>query len=308
MNLPAVVLAGDGKASKKVRDRSKAFLSLRGKPLLAHVLSTVLRTPEVGRVACVGPADAIADLVHRYLRDREDRITVVDQGPSFLSNALAGYRAVTGEGNDDPALFVPCDIPLVVPDEISEFLDAADTERCDYVIGLTEERVLARFYPTQNLPGIRMSYFHLRDGLFRQNNLHVGRPLRADRIRFVETMYEARYQKEWGNVIRIASALLFSRIGVLGAIRTILRLQRAMRRADRGKTDARYRRIVRRLRLPDVEKRIGRILGLRLGTAVTSYGGAALDVDNDSAIAAAEARYEEWISYQQGRKPAVADA
>ena len=46
---------------------------------------------------------------------------------------------------------------------------------------------------------------------------------------------------------------------------------------------------------------MGRILGIRFGTAVTDRGGAALDIDNADDLATAEVRYEEWMRIQENR-------
>jgi hypothetical protein len=49
-----------------------------------------------------------------------------------------------------------------------------------------------------------MAYFNLREGRFRQNNLHLGAALQMGNRHYVDEMYENRYQKELFSQIRLA--------------------------------------------------------------------------------------------------------
>ena len=54
MEVPAVVAAGDRGAAKAIHGESKAFLELEGRALVAHVVATLQRVPEVSEVWVVG--------------------------------------------------------------------------------------------------------------------------------------------------------------------------------------------------------------------------------------------------------------
>ena len=54
------------------------------------------------------------------------------------------------------------------------------------------------FYPeAPGKGGIHMAYFNLREGRFRQSNLHLIRPGRVLNRCYVEEMYEHRHQREF---------------------------------------------------------------------------------------------------------------
>ena len=64
---------------------------------------------------------------------------------------------------------------------------------------------MAAFYPKgPGDPGIRMAYFNVAEGRFRQSNLHLVKPARIVNRQYVEELYEHRYQKEFGNIVRLA--------------------------------------------------------------------------------------------------------
>ena len=76
------------------------------------------------------------------------------------------------------------------------------------MVGLSPESALAPFAPRDGAPGIEMAYFNLREGRFRQNNLHFVRALRFGNRHYVEDMYENRYQKEVASQVALAWRVL----------------------------------------------------------------------------------------------------
>ena len=46
-----------------------------------------------------------------------------------------------------PVLVAPCDIPLLVPEEVDEFILRCNLREYDYAIGITSERVLSHYHP-----------------------------------------------------------------------------------------------------------------------------------------------------------------
>ena len=60
-----------------------------------------------------------------------------------------------------------------------------------------------------------MAYFNLREGRFRQSNLHLIRPGRIGNRHYIEEMYEHRHQREFGSVAAMAWRLLRSERGGL---------------------------------------------------------------------------------------------
>src|SRR5262245_57074154 len=54
--IPAIITAGDRKASRAIYGESKAYLVVAGRPLVAHVAATLQAVPEVSEVWVVGNA------------------------------------------------------------------------------------------------------------------------------------------------------------------------------------------------------------------------------------------------------------
>lgn len=317
LQVNAVLLAGDRRASVKVRGDNKAFLLLRGEPLLIHVLRALKQARRVNDIVVVGPADRISATLHAHAGRLEGAgaIRVVEQKENLIENFKAGCVAALGlpdtvsfadlRGTEHarvPVLAVPCDIPLLTPREIDEFIAGSNMQDFDYAIGITMEKALACYHPAEGRPGIRMIYFHVREGLLRHNNLHLGKPLRFAHLDYVEKMYEWRYQTHLANVLRMMFALLRVSWRFTTALRIFILLQLSLYYDRHG-----HPRLADRIRmhapLDRLTQGIGKILGARTQTVCTRFGGAALDVDHDENLEAMEIMYDEWMAHQAGLQP-----
>ena len=56
MSIPAIVTAGDGKASRAVYGDAKVYLDVAGRTLVARTVDVLMRVPEVSEVWVVGNA------------------------------------------------------------------------------------------------------------------------------------------------------------------------------------------------------------------------------------------------------------
>jgi GTP:adenosylcobinamide-phosphate guanylyltransferase len=308
MRIQAILLAGDRGASKAVRGTNKAFVEIAGKPMVVHVLEALLHTPEVSEVFATGDTLKLekAFAEHGCLAlaaTRGRALHLVPQAGSLYENIWNSFLRSLPPGEPDPehaVLVVPSDIPLVVPAEISEFLANAAKLDVDYVIGLTPEEALEPYRPHGAEPGIEMAYFNLREGRFRQSNLHCVRPLKMRNRHYVQDMYENRYQKEWGNMLRLAWRVLsreWRNLWVLGFY-LVMHVAGVLQR--RG-----YRRLsdwVRRFAaLPTVERGMSDLLQTRVRCAITTLAGAALDIDNAEDLEVAEQMFARWKRDQLAR-------
>ena len=310
------MLAGDRIASKPINDENKAFLRLRGEPLFVHVVRALLDARSVKRIVIVGPESRLSDALKGYLSSSGKRIEIVEQGTNIIENAMMGYLAAIGivpapaglvedqfdeltdsESSDIPTLFLSCDIPLVTPYEIDEFLHNSDMAAYDYSIGLSAEKVIEPYYPRDGMPGIRMSYYHLAEGRCRHNNLHLGKLLKVGGMYDIERMYELRYQKRFLNKLKSVAFMFRAHINTFSALRRFLFLQLALGFARSG--GRRYEWARRRNRLDSVTTFIGQALDLRMQAVFTRYGGAVLDIDNATDLETVEAMYDSWMKYQK---------
>ena len=311
----AILLAGDRGHARAVKGRSKAFVPVAERPMVVHVLEALLHTPEVSEVYVVGdPIElekAIAE--HGMLRlaaARSRPVHIVPQRDTLYDNIWYTFLRTLPEGQrpgDHAVLVVPSDIPLVIPEEISEFLHRAWELDADYVVGLTPESALLPYAPREGEPGIRMASFNLREGRFRQNNLHYVRPLRMGNRHYIQDMYEHRYQKEFGNTVRLGWRILrkeFRRLWVL-FFYALMHLAAVMDR--RG-----HRRIAdwlrRRIPMARIERGISGLLRTRFKTVTTGFGGAALDVDNDADLEVVDKMLFRWKERQARLARSVPEA
>jgi GTP:adenosylcobinamide-phosphate guanylyltransferase len=305
MAIQAILVAGDRSASRAVRGTSKAFVELGGKPMFVHVLETLLHTPCVSEVYLVGNASrlqaALAEFGALELAAARGRpVHVVPQRDSLYANVWYTFLRTLVPGRTDaahPVLVVPADVPLAIPEEISSFVERATATGADYVVGLSPESALARFAPRDDSPGVELAYFNLREGRFRQNNLHFVRPLRMGNRHYVDEMYENRYQKELGSQLRLALRVLrkeWRNLWVLG-VYALLHLAGVLhRRGYLAAADA----VRERVPLSRIEAAASALLRTRFATVTTELGGAAVDVDNDADLEVIEKMLERWKALQ----------
>lgn len=311
--LNAVILAGDRRASINVKNDNKAFLRLRGTPLLIHLLRALRQSRFVEDISIIGPADRLRDLMDETADTLEGsgEIRVIEQRQNMIENFKAAYVDSLGLPQttsfdslrktgyaDTPVLISPCDIPLLTPREVDEFILQSNTLDYDYSIGITSEKVLNYYHPDEEKPGIQMIYFHVREDLMRHNNLHIGRPLRFKHLETIEKMYEWRYQTHLFNVLRMMFALLLVSWRFFAALKVFAFLQLSLyydrhghpRLADRMRTHA---------PLSALSLGIGRIIGTRTEVVYTHLGGAALDVDHAEQLDAMEQMFDNWMDHQR---------
>jgi GTP:adenosylcobinamide-phosphate guanylyltransferase len=312
MPVPAIVTAGDRKASRAIHGESKAYLVIAGRPLVAHVVATLQAVPEVSSVWVVGDAERIeAALSEPALRESLSKpLQIVPQFRNLYENGWETYcRSLPGappEGRaptteDGPALFLSTDLPFATPHEISAFVRRSLETDVDYAVGLVTEESMTAFYPeAPGKGGIHMAYFNLREGRFRQSNLHLSRPGRVTNRYYVEEMYEHRHQREFGQIAGLAWRLLRSERGGFAVLGYYGLMHLAGLLDRRG-----YRRIADRVRrwipMARIERGISALLGASFEFVITEGGGCAVDIDNEHDYDIAARRYDEWRKVQLER-------
>ncbi|QBG46497.1 hypothetical protein EGM51_03460 [Verrucomicrobia bacterium S94] len=305
----AILLAGDRRASIALHNENKAFLELRGKPLFIHVLEALLGAAHVGGVVIVGPRERLLKSLDTF--QISDRVTVVEQRENMIDNFKVGYICSLGldettefwslkeSGHKStPVLVAPCDIPMLLPEEVDEFLNRSNMHEYDYSIGVTSKNVLRHYHPDENHPGIRMIYFHVKEDFMRHNNLHVAKPLMLNHLDYIEKMYEWRYQTRLANIVRMIFSALTHGFRFAKGLRVFILMQfslycdrhRHPKLADRIRSMAGFNRL---------SEGIGNVLGARVQIVYTHFGGAALDADNEKDLAVMEQRYEDWMKDQR---------
>jgi len=298
--MDCIILAGDKEHYHQVAtEENKAFLTIGERTILDIMLAELAQVEAISRFVVVGPYETLARHWPEARRQGFAKpLLFVRQTKDLMSNALAAFAAADS-GPGDFALVLPCDIPLITVEETAQFLERTDMTRCDYAAGLTTAEALSRFYPCGGKPGVRLSYFHLRGLSYRVNNMHLVRPQAIQRMEYIRRTYAIRYQKQAGNVLRMAGHLLLAAARAPGALLFYVwgQTARALWRIGLGGLS---RRVVEPfLTLATTERHISKILGTRFKLTVTDLGGAAIDVDHEQDYEAILARFEEWMAMQK---------
>jgi len=309
--VPAVVTAGDSRAAKAIHGESKVFLEIEGLPLVAHVVLVLQHVPEVDSVWVVGNRERL-DAVFGDERV-QSRITkplyVVPQLESLMANAWEGYRCTLSgdpEQGRDPEteadldaeiLFLSGDLPFATPQEMSAFIQMSRANGAQYTCGLTTEQALAPFASDRvGDDGIDVAYFNLRDGRFRQNNLHYARPSRIGVLQAIEEMYEHRHQQKAWNMLGFAWTVLTAKGGGARVVffYSIMHLSGWFDRTGwRRLSDA-----LRIVTMPMNESAVSAMMQTHFRFAVTSVGGCGIDIDTEEEYAAARVHFDRWRTEQ----------
>lgn len=311
VTVPAIVTAGEGVASKTVHGDNKAYLELGGLPLVARVVCLLQAVPEVSEVWVVGNRERLEPLFARPDVKESIRkpLHIVQQFRNLYENAWQTYRRLLpgagptgkdpeGEEVDRGVLYLSADLAFATPNEISEFVRRSLALECDYAVGLVPEDSLTEFtQPTANAPGLEFAFFNLREGRFRQSNLHFAKPARIVNRHYIEDMYEHRYQKEFGHIIRLAGTILRDERGGFHVLFLYLLIHLAgiaNRHGLRGVSNL-LRRFVP---IHAVEQAISSLLRTRYRFVFTEAGGCAVDIDRDQEFDVAKLRFDEWSAAQ----------
>jgi len=283
----------------------------------AHLLGiTALKAVTTG-ARYVFEGDLTPDDLHRIARqilcnDVIQFYTLGQMMPEFVPRAEPSdaVDVILLRGLDDealqrlsvePVLYLSGDLPFATPQEISEFIERGLALGCDYAVGLVPAEAMADFLPgAAGEPGVRVAYFNMREGRFRQSNLHLAKPARITNRYYVEEMYELRYQKEFANIAKLAWTILRSEQGGLRILFLYLLVHLAgvlNRNGFRGLAD-KLRKFVS---LERVEACISTLLRTDYRFVITEAGGCALDIDNQQEYEASAARFREWTETQAVR-------
>jgi hypothetical protein len=216
----------------------------------------------------------------------------------LLPGAGPAGRDPQGAEVDQAVLYLSSDLPFATPEEISEFVRRSVALDCDYAVGLVPEQSLREFTPQgAGEPGIDFAFFNLREGRFRQSNLHFAKPARIGNRYYIEDMYEHRYQKEFGNIVRLAWTILRSEQGGIRILFLYLLIHIAGI-ANRNGFSGIANAVRHFVPMRTVEESISSLLRTRYRFVVTEAGGCAVDIDKDREYRVANERYEEWSRTQ----------
>jgi len=323
MGIDAVVLAGDRSAARLLYGTNKAFLRLRGKPLLSYVISALDQADKIRSIHIVGPGERLRELLSEFKYQKP--VSYVEQSDTILNNLWYGslhtfpsykrgsdYRLLKDSPEAEKCILaVTCDIPLLEPLEVDHFIKNAPVTDFDMIFGVTRKELLLPFAPHGSEPGIDFAYFVFREVIFRHANFFLMRPLKLGYVmdEFIPLIYSIRYQKDLYNQVKGILAIIRAGAGLKG-LYYFLTLHAT--RAQDMKGRRRLRNILRRgVALPNVLKYAAKVLQTRFGAFETIGPGPAIDTDNETDLTIADQMFDRWKQIQaqmlQGKYPLPQD-
>ena len=282
------------------------------------MVAALQRVPEVSEVWVVGDEERLRAVFAAEPLRRElcKPLHLVPQLRNLYENAWGAYRRLlpgAGESGRDPepadldtaVLYLSADLPFATPQEISAFVRQASQLDCSYALGLVTEDSMADFLPSApGEPGIQMASFNLREGRFRQSNLHLVRPAQIVNRHYIEEMYRNRFQRELGSIVAMAWRLLTSERGGLRVFFYYVLMHFAGVADRRG-----FKRLADALRrfapAARIEACCSDLLRASVRFVVTQAGGTAIDIDNEHDYDVAKLRFAEWSKAQAERAERV---
>ncbi len=179
----AIILAGGGaEPGLDPGLPNKAFIPVAGRPLVDYVAAALRSARPVGRIAAVGPVDALRRVL-------ADDVLLVPPAGEIMANVESAARVLQ---TVDPILVAAADIPLLTGDVVTEFLAACALTPADFHYPIVPRDVMERQFPTA-----RKTFVTLVDGTFCGGSMILFNPRVIDRVRpFVERVIDAR-KKPW---------------------------------------------------------------------------------------------------------------
>jgi len=309
MKIDAAILIGDRGKIRPIQGGNKNFLDLNGLPLFFYPLKALEESQYVNRIFVVGDQDRIQKSIERNIRTLKDpeKIIFLEQRRNLFENAFVAFEKaleVERKNNRIPEwadeekamLYMPGDTPLITHQEVDEFLEQCDVNSVDYSLGMSTEEGLMPFYPTREERGIKMAYFYVKGKKYRQNNLHLIKPLKIKNRHNIQRLYDYRYQKQFIYFLKLFLEFYRAHVQRRGIYYfLILHLNLFLSRMGMESLTPPLRKMIS---VEDIEGVVRNFLGCRFKIVETKLTGAALDIDNERDYETMKIRFRFWRGYQ----------
>ncbi|HPD60974.1 MAG TPA: NTP transferase domain-containing protein [Thermodesulfobacteriota bacterium] len=309
MKIDAAILIGDRGKIRPVQGENKNFLDLHGLPLFFYPLKALEESQYVNQIFIVGNQERIQRIIACNIRTLKspDKIIALEQRRNLFENAFVAFdkaleverkknRCPEWAEEEKAMLYLPGDTPLITPQEIDEFLEQCDLNSIDYSLGMSTEEGLMPFYPTENERGIKMAYFYGKEKKYRQNNLHLIKPLKIKNRHIIQRMYDYRYQKQFIYFLKLLLEFYRAHVQIRGIYYFLmLHWNLFLSRIGLESLTPLFRRMIS---VEDIEEVVRNFFGCRFKIVETKLTGAALDIDNEKDYETMKIRFHFWRAYQ----------
>lgn len=163
----AVILAG-GKINPKnelyaeSKGLTKAMIDIHGKPMVQWVIDAANKAKSVEKLIIAGLPD------FENLRSGKPVQLLNDQG-GIVENLSAAAKIILNEAPEtEYFVSITADIPLIQAEIIEKVIDAGKETGYDFLFHIVEKKAMDASYP-----GVKRTYFRLRDGRFCGGDMHL---------------------------------------------------------------------------------------------------------------------------------------
>ena len=240
-----VVLAGRrNKAElRSVSDVAwEALVPIAGKPMAAWVIEALKASGLAERIVVVGPEELAP-----YLRPED---AVMEPSDDMIENVRRGAHAVNLQ---HPLLVATSDIPMLTPDAVRAFIEAAASIPAEFHYPVVERGDVERRFP-----GNKRTYVRMRDGTYTGGNIVLLDPRSAPRAIGVAEELVALRKKPWRLALKVGTGFM-------------LRL------------------LLGQVRVADAEERFSHLLGVVSRAVPLPYAEIGVDVDHPGDVPFCEA-------------------
>ncbi|GBF32838.1 hypothetical protein DCCM_1034 [Desulfocucumis palustris] len=235
----AIVLAGSpntGPLKECSPARYEALISIGGKTMVEYVVEALNSSKKINNIVVVGPRDELAEIMPGY-------VTVVPAGNSLLENLMEGLRHLSGT---EKVLMATCDIPMITPQAIENFLDLCSGKQADIYYPVISKKDVERIYPCTS-----RTYVSLKEGRFTGGNLFLFKP---------EVVEGCMKKGQQLVAARKSPVKMCKLLGTVFLIKFLLR----------------------QVSLREAESRVSTVLGVSGAVVISSYPEVGVDVDKPS--------------------------
>lgn len=221
-----------------------------------------------------------------------------ETGIRFRDQMLYEYFVEWEKRFNKKIFITACDVALITPDAVTDFLDRSDDVSGDFLMGVSSEELLRHFYADKNgNRGIKRPYLSLREAHIRANNMILVRPNRVGNKELIQQSFGIRKMTEWRNIL----ALFWKLLRLSSRFQTVrmsflLQLTAVLRKYG---FDSLAEKVRRRIRTKDFEHLLSRIFMTGLRLVETPYSGVSLDIDSEDDYRKLVENIDYWAGVQE---------
>ncbi len=205
-----ILLAGDRPSDSLAQmapSKRKALLSIYGRPMILHVLDTLISAQSVGEIAVV--ANRVREIAeHSSIRDwvskndTHGRVRFLEGAGSPASSVLAALASISSEGR---VLVTTADSPLLTIPTLEQFCRATlELTAADVAVGLATEHDIRTAFPDA-----RRTFIRLKGNGYSGCNLFALMSGRASKAAEIWQDVEGRRKRPWQLISYFGYTTLF---------------------------------------------------------------------------------------------------